>query len=333
MSILAPGWVPFVQRYVTLGLTSSGADVAATTIRSGEFGREIKNVEHAKDLDKFTIHFEIPAGWNDFDIVKYILSQLADNLDVHRLAKTWAVNKPELFKKIAEQRFKNGLTTVAALAKGDYAALAGLTIGGQVAVVAWDIQEGDNFAAALDAALLLPLGKFAQGVFAASGTIAVRAGDKLIAALPLKVIERLQKLAPEQKSLLRTRLLAAKTNQEAAEVIDKFLDTEFHAHHPLPMFPGGELEQLRSRIPKEIHEELHSILREELRNLGINKRIGGPGGSAGDWEKYFIEYKGSQGKAFNAVLTVSRAIDAKHGTNVTQWVWENILGKRFIFIP
>jgi hypothetical protein len=42
---------------------------------------------------------------------------------------------------------------------------------------------------------------------------------------------------------------------------------------------------------------------------------------------------GAQGKALDAVLKASRAIDEKHGTDLAQWVWRNLVGGNFIFVP
>jgi hypothetical protein len=330
----APAWVPFVERYVTLADASNRATEPATTVRIGEFGPDVKDLKDGGGTSwNQTIHFDIPEDWNDFQVVKYMLNQFADNDDVHRLAVNWATNKPELFDQLRAQRFRNGLSTVAALAGGYYSALASLAPGGQAAVASWDIQNGDHLGAALDLAFMLPLGAIAKAGVEATGTIAIKAGEKVIAALPLKVIEQVEKLAPDAKALLQTRLRAAETASDAAQIVEKFLATPFDRHHPLPMFLGGEEEQVRAIIPKSVHDEFHSLLRTELRDAGFRLNIGSPSGSTPKWREMFEKNAGSQGKAFDAVLKASRAIDMKHGTEITQKVWENLAGKRFLYFP
>ncbi len=311
---IAPGWLPFFKRHVTLSATSQGATQPTTTIRSGEFGPKLEDLPKAplRTLGPLTTHFEIPAKWNDIEVVRHILAQIADDVDVHQIAADSATRDPKLFQQIKSERFKHGLATVATLAGGYYSALATLTPGGQAAMAVWDIQEGDNLAAALDVAMLVPWGKLVKKGVEATGTVAIQAGDKMIGVLPDKAIQRLDELAPEQKELLRNRLLAAETAEDIERITKEFLETRFHAHHPLPMFLGGYTEQLLSKIPKETHDEFHKILRDELRNAGFDLPIGTIHGSAEKWQAYFKTHAGSQGKAFDAVLKASRAIDVKH---------------------
>ena len=103
--------------------------------------------------------------------------------------------------------------------------------------------------------------------------------------------------------------------------------------YPLPKVLPGEPTQLLAEIPRSIHQEFHSLLRDESHAAGFELRIGSKGGRTADWLRHFKEYAGSQGKAFDAVLKASRAMDAKHGTSVTQWVWKNLVGKNATFIP
>ncbi len=335
MSTLSPDWLRFVQQYVTLVRASNNAKVASTTVRSGEYGPELSKLpsKPLNELGPLTVHFDIPDGWNDIQVAQYMLTQIADDVDVHRIAAHWAANKPDLFKQITDQRFRNGLPTIAAIANGYYSAIASLNLGGQAVVAAWDIQEGNNLGAAMGAVFMLPLGKIAKAGLEATGTIAISAGNKLLAVLPAKAIQRIESLAPEQKALLNLRLLAAETKEEAAEILEKFLAIPFDRHHPLPKFLGGELEQSLLRIPKEAHKEFHALLREELRAAGFKLNIGGTGGSTSDWLKLLAQNAGAQGKAFDAVLTSSHAIDTKHGTKITQWVWHNLVGERFLIMP
>jgi len=98
------------------------------------------------------------------------------------------------------------------------------------------------------------------------------------------------------------------------------------------MFLGGHTAQLRAKIPREIHAEFHATLRTELRAAGFSLNIGGRGGSTKDWVRLLRTDPGLQLKAFDAVLSASRAMDKKHGTTITQWVWHNLLGERFYLL-
>jgi len=100
-------------------------------------------------------------------------------------------------------------------------------------------------------------------------------------------------------------------------------------HHPLPKFLGGSDRQLLTNLDSKTHTEFHRLLQEKLKGAGIPLNVGGRGGSAADWARYMTANPGSQRKAFDAVLGAARAIDAKHGTTITQDVWNNIVGQRF----
>jgi hypothetical protein len=335
LRVIAPGWLPFVKRHLTLAVTSGSAAVPSTTIRSGEYGPPLRKLPKSPIREKgpLTVHVDVPAHWNDLQVAQHILKELADDVDVHRMAAEWSERTPKLFKEIQDERFKDGLSTVAALAGGYYTALASLVPGGQAAVALWDIQSGDKVGAALDVAFMLPLGKLAKAGIEASGVIALKSGERVIGVLPVQAIEKVSKLAPDQKALLHTRLLAAKTEQEAAEIVAKFLATPFDSHHPLAKFLGGRQEQILAKIPREVHQEFHQVLREELRNVGLNLPIGGRTGSTVDWARYLGDDAARQGKAFDATLKASRAIDAKYGTEITQSVWTNLVGERFFVLP
>jgi hypothetical protein len=249
------------------------------------------------------------------------------------LAARWATSDSKLFDELRDDRFRNGLATIETLAKSYYLALAGMTAGGQAAVALWDISTGEKLAAALDVVCLLPLGKIVQTALESVGGVSIQVGKRTVAFLPTAAIQRLQKLAPEQKALLSKRLLGAKTELEAVEIVEKFLNLPFDRHHSLPKFLGGDFEQLLYRLPKAVHEELHSLLAVELKNAGLNLPIGGTTGSKLAWMTFFRNNPGAQGKALDAVLKASRAIDAKHGTSVTQSVWKNLMGNNITFVP
>ena len=104
-------------------------------------------------------------------------------------------------------------------------------------------------------------------------------------------------------------------------------------HHSLPKFLGGFANQDLIKIPKAIHKEFHRLLRQELKAVGIPLNIGGKGGSALDWAQYFRLNQGAQRTALDGVLGASRFIDAKHGTNITQTVWQNIMNRNFKVFP
>ena len=334
LTALAPGWVPFLKQHVTLARASTDTKSAETIVRHGENGLEVDATSGTVDAPGHkTIHFHIPDDWNDVQVVQYILAQFADHSDAYRLAAQWAGDGSPLFGELRHERFRNGLTTAAALARGYYTALAGLAPGGGVAVAAWDIGRGDHLGAALGAAFMLPLGKLAKAGIESGGAILIRAGDKLIAALPIKVIQRIQKLAPEQLTVLEKRLLGAKTKEDVATIVDTFLSTPFDRHHPLPKFLGGDLDQIRAAIPRSVHKQFHDELRKELKAAGFDLPIGSPAGGTEKWLKHFGKNPGSQTKAFNAVLKASGTIDSQHGTNIGDFVIKNLMGDSFLVIP
>jgi hypothetical protein len=71
------------------------------------------------------------------------------------------------------------------------------------------------------------------------------------------------------------------------------------------------------------------LLSQELRAAGIPLNVGGIGGSASDWAVYLAANPGAQKTAFDAVLKISRSIDVKYGTNITQDVWKNVMAGNF----
>lgn len=106
-----------------------------------------------------------------------------------------------------------------------------------------------------------------------------------------------------------------------------------HRHHLIPKFLGGDPKQPLIKITAGVHRELHRLLRENLRAAGITLNIGGRGGSRLDWARYMAANPGAQRQAMDAVLDASRTIDFRHGTNVTQAVWSNILNGLFATYP
>jgi hypothetical protein len=104
-------------------------------------------------------------------------------------------------------------------------------------------------------------------------------------------------------------------------------------HHSLPKFLGGFVDQVLTKLSKPVHKDFHSLLRENLKNAGIPLNVGGRGGSAADWARYMTADPDAQKKAFDAVLEASRAIDVKHGTNIVQDVWRNLIGGNFTPYP
>ena len=103
-------------------------------------------------------------------------------------------------------------------------------------------------------------------------------------------------------------------------------------NHTIPRFLGGFSKQTLYKLPRSVHVEFHSLLRKKLKDAGMLK-VGGKGGSAADWARYFSANPGSQRKALDAVLDASREIDYKYGTKVTEAVWEHVLEGAFTAIP
>jgi hypothetical protein len=104
-------------------------------------------------------------------------------------------------------------------------------------------------------------------------------------------------------------------------------------HHSIPRFLGGFSRQALIQLPRSVHVEFHSMLRKKLKDAGIRLNVGGKGGSAADWARYFSANPGTQRKALDAVLDASREIDYKYGTDVTEHVWKHLLEGGFTAIP
>jgi RHS repeat-associated protein len=106
-----------------------------------------------------------------------------------------------------------------------------------------------------------------------------------------------------------------------------------NAHHALPKFLGGDVNQVLSKLDSNIHTEFHQLLGQDLKNAGIPLNVGGRGGSAADWARYMRVNSGAQRTAIDSVLNTSRAIDTKYGTQITQDVWKNIVDGNFTPYP
>jgi hypothetical protein len=85
----------------------------------------------------------------------------------------------------------------------------------------------------------------------------------------------------------------------------------------------------------------HRILNERLKAKGFPLGgLGGRGNTAAAWQRHFQANKGSQDKAFEAVLEAARDIDAayeaeisKTGTTMARAVWQSIIEGKFTAIP
>jgi hypothetical protein len=108
-------------------------------------------------------------------------------------------------------------------------------------------------------------------------------------------------------------------------------------HHPIPKFLGGNQQQLLTLLGPSVHNEFHLLLRKNLKDAGIPLNVGGRGGGAADWARYFNANPGSQRTALDAVLDSARSIDYKYGTQygpqVTRDFWQNVLDGNFQTFP
>ncbi|HEY4309048.1 MAG TPA: hypothetical protein VGN12_06315 [Pirellulales bacterium] len=335
LSTVQPDVIPFIKKHVTLARNSSGERTASTVVRSGEAGPEATDISDAtaNEHGHLIAHFHVPDDWDDLQVAQYILEQLADHSDVYRMVSQWAQGNPKILESLRQQRFRQGLKDVKALVEGYYTALAGLAPGGGAVVATWDIRQGNYLGAALGMAFSLPLGRILKAGVESTGTIAIRAGDKLIAAIPVKAIKFIEKMPVDQRRLLNAHLREAKSADEAAAIVTKFIGGTFHKHHPLPRFLGGDLKQLLSTIPKAVHDEFHAELRHELRASGFKLPIGSVRGSAAKWKALFASTPGSQGRAFDAVIRTSQRIDKRHKTSITKAVLKNLTDENAAFFP
>jgi hypothetical protein len=116
-----------------------------------------------------------------------------------------------------------------------------------------------------------------------------------------------------------------------AQAAAKGVPTQFH--HNVPKFLGGDADQVLTPLGKDIHGEFHSLLRANLKESGIPLNVGGRGGGAADWVRYFNANPGAQRAALDMVLDTARTIDYQRGTRLTHDVWQNILGGNFTIFP
>lgn len=107
----------------------------------------------------------------------------------------------------------------------------------------------------------------------------------------------------------------------------------FEKHHAIPEFLGGHHKQLTHGLPKQLHNEYHSLLRQELRKQGLPLNVGGKGGGTPQWFQHFQQNAGAQQKALDAVLDAARRLDVKHGTDVVGTFWRNITAGNFTPTP
>jgi hypothetical protein len=104
-------------------------------------------------------------------------------------------------------------------------------------------------------------------------------------------------------------------------------------HHPIPKFLGGDGEQELANIPSSVHVEFHSLLRQFLKEAGFDRPIGGVNGTTRLWAQDFAATPGAQDRALIQVLRASVKIDAKHGTDITQKLWKNLVEENYKSIP
>ncbi|MBI4557403.1 MAG: RHS repeat-associated core domain-containing protein [Candidatus Hydrogenedentes bacterium] len=108
-------------------------------------------------------------------------------------------------------------------------------------------------------------------------------------------------------------------------------------HHPIAKFAGGNPFQIlipgltKDATGKAIHKELHDLIRANLKAAGIP--LDASNTSAKAWEAYFRANPGAQRRVFDVILNASKSMDAKHGTEITQSVWRNIMEERFESYP
>jgi hypothetical protein len=101
------------------------------------------------------------------------------------------------------------------------------------------------------------------------------------------------------------------------------------AHHSIPKFTGGNVNQQLTNLSQPVHSYLHSTLRANLKDTGIPLNVGGVGGSSTAWNAYMQNNPGLQRSVFDAVLDASRSTDLKFGTSITSSVWHNLINGNF----
>jgi hypothetical protein len=136
----------------------------------------------------------------------------------------------------------------------------------------------------------------------------------------------------EMSMAARAHRGASTTAPEVAALIEgaghRFAAHATELHHPIPRFLGGHNAQTLSRIPTHVHQELHSQLRQALNASGIRPPVGG-NATRLEWANHLAATPGSQGAAFDAVMSVSKQIDAAYGTNVVADLAANLSAGRY----
>jgi hypothetical protein len=103
-------------------------------------------------------------------------------------------------------------------------------------------------------------------------------------------------------------------------------------HHPIPRFLGGLDKQVLSRIPTNVHQELHSQLRAALKAAGNRPEAGG-NATRVQWREYLAMTPGSQQRAIDTLSTVTNQIDAKYGTTIASDLAQNLTQSRYLYFP
>jgi hypothetical protein len=103
-------------------------------------------------------------------------------------------------------------------------------------------------------------------------------------------------------------------------------------HHPIPRFLGGLDKQVLSRIPTNVHQELHSRLRSALKAAEVRPPAGG-NATRDEWLNYLDAAPGSQQRAFETLTEVTAQIDAKYGTKIASDLSENLTQAHYRYFP
>ncbi len=122
------------------------------------------------------------------------------------------------------------------------------------------------------------------------------------------------------------QMIGEVAENDADVVLDAAINVIDNLHHSVPKFLGGYANQMLSKIPSIIHQDLHFEIAEQLSARGINMNIGGIGGITADWARFLQNNPGMQGSAFNGILEATMNVDAMYGTSITEDALSNLIG-------
>lgn len=222
-----PEAMRFVKRHFTLLQTSNGSRAPVVTIRRGEGGSivdEINKKHLYSEYSDTSIWLEVPSEWTDFEVASFILQQINSHEDVSELFELWTFtgevvqDAAKIRDRWNKERIPQGLAEAAAIAGDYYKALVSFIPGGSAALFVHEVENEEYLAAAFEVAFMGPVFKVAGH---ASASIAFKIGEDLIDSVPVSAIEKFHGLRPEQQA--EALKILRKPGGDAKEAVANFI--------------------------------------------------------------------------------------------------------------